>query len=57
MRILLAEDDELLGDGIRSGLIQYQYNVDWVKNGMAAWISLQSEHFDMVILDRSNFCN
>jgi len=51
MRILLAEDNELLGDGIRSGLIQYQYNVDWVKNGMAAWTSLQSEHFDMVILD------
>lgn len=51
MRILLAEDDELLGDGIRSGLIQYQYNVDWVKNGMAAWASLQSEHFDMLILD------
>ncbi|MEI8054976.1 MAG: response regulator [bacterium] len=51
MRILLAEDDELLGDGIRSGLIQYQYNVNWVKNGMAAWTSLQSEHFDMVILD------
>jgi two-component system response regulator QseB len=51
MRLLLAEDDELLGDGIRSGLIQYQYNVDWVKNGMAAWASIQSEHFDMVILD------
>ncbi|EKE01778.1 MAG: QseB [uncultured bacterium] len=51
MRILLAEDDELLGDGIRSGLTQYQYNVDWVKNGMAAWSSLQTEHFDMVILD------
>ena len=51
MRILLAEDDELLGDGIRSGLIQYQYNVDWVKNGLAAWTSLQSEYFDMVILD------
>jgi two-component system, OmpR family, response regulator QseB len=51
MRILLAEDDELLGDGIRSGLIQYQYNIDWVKNGAAAWSSLQTEHFDMVILD------
>lgn len=51
MRILLVEDDELLGDGIRFGLVQYQYNVDWVKNGMAAWSSLQSEHFDMAILD------
>jgi two-component system, OmpR family, response regulator QseB len=51
MRILLVEDDELLGASIRSGLIQYQYNVDWVKNGIAAWTSVQSEHFDMVILD------
>jgi two-component system, OmpR family, response regulator QseB len=51
MRILLVEDDELLGDGLRVGLIQYQYNVDWVKNGMAAWSALQTEHFDMVILD------
>ncbi|MBU0744047.1 MAG: response regulator transcription factor [Gammaproteobacteria bacterium] len=51
MRILLVEDDELLGDGIRSGLAQYQYTVDWVKNGLAAWSALQSEHFDLVILD------
>ena len=51
MRILLVEDDELLGDGLRVGLIQYQYNVDWVKNGMAAWSALQTEHFDMVLLD------
>lgn len=51
MRILLVEDDELLGDGIRSGLAQYQYTVDWVKNGLAAWYAIQSEHFDLVILD------
>ena len=53
MRILLVEDDELLGDGIRSGLTQYQYTVDWVKNGLAAWSALQTEHFDLVILDLS----
>ncbi|MDR1057609.1 MAG: response regulator transcription factor [Coxiellaceae bacterium] len=51
MRILLVEDDELLGYGIRSGLTQYQYTVDWVKNGLAAWSALQSEYFDLVILD------
>lgn len=51
MRILLVEDDELLGSGIHSGLIQYQYTVDWVKNGLAAWSALQAEHFDLVILD------
>lgn len=51
MRILLVEDDELLGDGVRTGLLQYQYTVDWVKNGLAALQALQTEHFDMVILD------
>ncbi len=51
MRILLVEDDELLGDSIRSGLTQYQYTVDWVKNGLAAWSAIQTEHFDLVILD------
>lgn len=51
MRILLIEDDELLGEGVRSGLAQYQYTVDWVKNGLAAWSALQTEHFDLVILD------
>lgn len=51
MRILLVEDDELLGDGIRAGLTQYQYTVDWVKNGLAAWSALQTEYFDLVVLD------
>lgn len=51
MRILLVEDDELLGRGIHLGLTQYQYTVDWVKNGLAAWSALQTEHFDLVILD------
>lgn len=51
MRILLAEDDELLGDGVRAGLIQYQYTVDWVKNGQAALQALLTEKFDAVVLD------
>jgi two-component system, OmpR family, response regulator QseB len=51
MRVLLVEDDELLGEGIRSGLIQYKYTVDWVKNGQAGLQSLLTETFDVVILD------
>jgi two-component system, OmpR family, response regulator QseB len=51
MRILLVEDDILLGEGMRTALMQYQYTVDWVKNGLAALQALQTEHFDMVILD------
>lgn len=51
MRILLVEDDVLLGDSLRLALTQSLYIVDWVKNGAAAWSAIQSEHFDLVILD------
>ncbi len=51
MRLLLVEDDLLLGDGIRAGLGQDGYTVDWVQDGEAADHALQSEHFDIVVLD------
>jgi DNA-binding response OmpR family regulator len=36
MRILLAEDDPLLGDGLQTGLRQLGFQVDWVRSGDAA---------------------
>lgn len=51
MRILLVEDDELLGDGLRTGLIQYGYTVDWLKDGLSADQALKTENFDTVVLD------
>ena len=51
MRILLIEDDELLGDGLRTGLIQYGYAVDWLKDGQSADQALKTEKFDLVVLD------
>ncbi len=51
MRILLVEDDELLGDGLRTGLVQYGYAVDWLKDGLSADQALKSETFDLVVLD------
>ncbi len=51
MRILLIEDDELLGHGICTGLSQLGYTVDWLKDGQAASQALQTEVFDMIILD------
>jgi two-component system response regulator QseB len=51
MRILLVEDDELLGDGLRTGLIQYGYAVDWLKDGTSADQALKTETFDLVVLD------
>jgi len=51
MRILLVEDDELLGDGLRTGLIQYGYTVDWLKDGLSADQALKTDNFDLVVLD------
>lgn len=51
MRLLLVEDDTLLGDGIRAGLTQEGYTVDWLRDGEAADGALKSEHFDLMVLD------
>lgn len=51
MRLLLVEDDQLLGDGICAGLGQDGYTVDWLQDGESADHALQSEHFDIVVLD------
>lgn len=51
MHVLLVEDDELLGDGVRMGLTQFGYVVDWVKDGQMALQIVLSETFDTVVLD------
>jgi len=51
MRILLVEDDELLGDAAKAGLNQYGYTVDWLKDGESAKLALKNESFDIVVLD------
>lgn len=51
MRILLVEDDTLLGDGLATGLRQAGYTVDWLMDGQTAAYALQSETFDAVVLD------
>ncbi len=51
MRILLVEDDPQLGDGLSVGLRQAGFAVDWLQDGRAADHALQSESFDLVVLD------
>ncbi|TNF35246.1 MAG: response regulator [Gammaproteobacteria bacterium] len=51
MRLLLVEDDSLLGDGIQTGLKQQGYTVDWLKDGESASMALQHDDFDAVVLD------
>ncbi len=51
MRILLAEDDLLLGDGLRAGLRQLGFQVDWVVDGEAAQRELRSQAYAAAVLD------
>ena len=51
MRLLLVEDDALLGDGLRAGLKQAGFGVDWVRDGEAARLALEAEPFGAVVLD------
>ena len=51
MRILVAEDDAILADGVTRTLRQSGYAVDWVKNGVEADTALDTDDFDLLILD------
>lgn len=51
MRILLAEDDPLLGDGLRAGLRQLDFQVDWVRDGEAAERELRAQPYAAAVLD------
>lgn len=51
MRLLLVEDDRMIGESLRRALRQCGYAVDWVRDGRAADGTLSSERFDLVLLD------
>ncbi len=51
MRLLLVEDDAILGDGLARLLRDAGYAVDWVKTGRAAEASLGAEEPDVLVLD------
>ncbi|WP_353154599.1 response regulator transcription factor [Herminiimonas fonticola] len=51
MRILLAEDDSVLADGLTRSLRQSGYVTDCVKNGVEADSALSTQDFDLLILD------
>lgn len=51
MRVLLAEDDETLGSGLKAGLAQHGFQVDWVRDGVAAEREMLTQAHEVVILD------
>ncbi|WBV21574.1 quorum sensing response regulator transcription factor QseB [Pantoea piersonii] len=53
MRILLIEDDRLIGDGIKAGLSKLGFSVDWFTSGDEGFAALHAAPWDAVILDLS----
>ncbi len=51
MRLLLVEDDAMIGEGLRKGLRQDGFSVDWVTDGAAADVALDAGHYDLLLLD------
>lgn len=51
MRILLVEDDHMLGEAVIAGMHQHGFTVDWVQDGLAAAHALSVEDFALVVLD------
>ena len=51
MRLLLIEDDPMIGKSIREGLRRESYSVDWVRDGWLGEQSVNADTYDLVILD------
>lgn len=51
MRVLLVEDDLMIGDVFSEALMDEAYTVDWVKDGSQALLALKTESYDIILLD------
>lgn len=51
MRVLLVEDDAMVGEAVQGALKDASYAVDWVRNGATALSTLDGQRYDLVLLD------
>jgi len=51
MRVLLAEDDPMIGEAIQAALKDASYAVDWIRNGKTVLDTLACQHYDLLLLD------
>ncbi len=51
MRVLLVEDDPMLGSALQGALQDHSYAVEWVRDGAQALLALHGQHYDLVLLN------
>ena len=51
MRVLLVEDDRMIGEAVESSLRQAAYATDWVRDGVSAITALDTHQYELVLLD------
>lgn len=51
MRVLLIEDDPMIGEAVQAALKDATYATDWVKDGPSGLTALHGQHYDLVLLD------
>jgi len=51
MRILLAEDDPMVGSSLQQGLRKQGFVVDWIQNGRSALLALETTPYGLLLLD------
>ncbi len=51
MRLLIIEDDQMIGKGLEKALKADGYAIDWAQNGNDGWLAVQSQVYDLVLLD------
>jgi two-component system OmpR family response regulator len=51
MRVLLVEDDPMIGEAVHGALMEASYAVDWVKDGQTAFDVFSGQEYDLVLLD------
>lgn len=51
MRILLIEDDSLIGKAIQQALKDASYSIDWCKDGLTGLTAARTEDYSLILLD------
>lgn len=54
MRVLLVEDDPMIGKSVQQGLRQDGHTADWLRDGQQAELALATTPYDILLLDHDS---